>query len=51
MQCEKVKKILSANLEAPLNIDNLMNDIDVKAMIDRYERWGISGCIRVLIID
>lgn len=35
IQCEKVKKMLSANSEAPLNIDNLMNDIDVRAMIDR----------------
>lgn len=35
VQCEKVKKILSANAEAPLNIDNLMNDVDVRSMIDR----------------
>jgi heat shock protein 4 len=35
VQCEKVKKILSANLEAPLNIDNLMNDTDVRSNIDR----------------
>ncbi|KAL1869981.1 hypothetical protein VTK73DRAFT_2875 [Phialemonium thermophilum] len=34
---EKVKKILSANQQAPLNIESLMNDIDVQAMITRQE--------------
>lgn len=34
---EKVKKILSANQQAPLNIESLMNDIDVSAMITRAE--------------
>jgi heat shock protein 4 len=34
---EKVKKILSANQQAPLNIESLMNDIDVRAMITRQE--------------
>jgi len=34
---EKVKKILSANQQAPLNIESLMNDIDVRAMITRDE--------------
>jgi len=33
--CEKVKKILSSNNEAPISIDSLMEDIDVKSMIDR----------------
>eukprot|EP00026_Physarum_polycephalum_P003020 Phypoly_transcript_03029.p1 GENE.Phypoly_transcript_03029~~Phypoly_transcript_03029.p1 ORF type:complete len:827 (+),score=228.19 Phypoly_transcript_03029:96-2576(+) len=42
VQCEKVKKILSANAEAPLNIDNLMNDTDVRAMIDRKAFEGLS---------
>jgi heat shock protein 4 len=43
VQCEKVKKILSANAEAPLNIDNLMNDIDVRAMIDRKTFEALSA--------
>lgn len=34
---EKVKKILSANQQAPLNIESLMNDVDVSAMITRAE--------------
>lgn len=34
---EKVKKILSANQQAPLNIESLMNDIDVRSMITRQE--------------
>jgi heat shock protein 4 len=34
---EKLKKILSANLQAPLNIESLMNDIDVHTMMKREE--------------
>lgn len=34
---EKIKKVLSANQQAPLNIESLMNDIDVRAMITRQE--------------
>ncbi|KAI0478992.1 heat shock protein Hsp88 [Xylariaceae sp. FL0804] len=34
---EKLKKILSANQQAPLNIESLMNDIDVSAMMTRQE--------------
>ncbi|KKA27073.1 hypothetical protein TD95_001146 [Thielaviopsis punctulata] len=34
---EKVKKILSANQQAPLNIESVMNDVDVSAMITRQE--------------
>ncbi|PHH51234.1 Heat shock protein hsp88 [Ceratocystis fimbriata CBS 114723] len=34
---EKVKKILSANQQAPLNIESVMNDVDVSAMITRKE--------------
>ncbi|KXJ92340.1 hsp70-like protein [Microdochium bolleyi] len=34
---EKLKKILSANSQAPLNIESLMNDIDVNAMVTREE--------------
>lgn len=35
--CEKLKKILSANQQAPLNIESLMNDVDVNGMITRQE--------------
>lgn len=34
---EKTKKILSANQQAPVNIESLMNDIDASAMISRQE--------------
>ncbi|KAK4530981.1 hypothetical protein CCYA_CCYA06G1838 [Cyanidiococcus yangmingshanensis] len=36
-QCEKVKKVLSANAQAHLNLDCFVNDIDVEAMIQRSE--------------
>jgi heat shock protein 4 len=34
---EKLKKILSANLQAPINIESLMNDVDVSGMMTRPE--------------
>ena len=34
---DKLKKILSANQQAPVNIESLMNDVDVRAMITRPE--------------
>lgn len=34
---EKLKKILSANAQAPLNIESLMDDVDVRAMLKREE--------------
>ncbi|KAK2603784.1 adenyl-nucleotide exchange factor sse1 [Conoideocrella luteorostrata] len=34
---EKTKKILSANQQAPVNIESLMNDVDVSTMITRQE--------------
>jgi len=34
---EKMKKILSANAQAPLSIESLMNDVDVQGMMKRDE--------------
>ncbi|KAF3392121.1 Heat shock protein hsp88 [Talaromyces pinophilus] len=34
---EKLKKVLSANAQAPLNIESLMDDVDVRAMVKREE--------------
>ncbi|EGX43978.1 hypothetical protein AOL_s00210g139 [Orbilia oligospora ATCC 24927] len=34
---EKVKKVLSANAQAPLNVESIMNDIDVRGMLKREE--------------
>lgn len=34
---EKLKKVLSANAQAPLNIESLMDDVDVRTMVKREE--------------
>ncbi|KAK4554126.1 adenyl-nucleotide exchange factor sse1 [Recurvomyces mirabilis] len=34
---EKLKKILSANASAPLNIESIMNDVDVRGFLKREE--------------
>jgi heat shock protein 4 len=33
--CEKLKKVLSANAEAPLNVENIMNDVDASSFLSR----------------
>jgi heat shock protein 4 len=33
--CEKLKKVLSANSEAPLNVESIMNDIDASSKLTR----------------
>lgn len=35
--CEKMKKILSANAQAPISIESLMNDTDVQGIMKREE--------------
>ncbi|KAH8813517.1 heat shock protein 70 family [Flagelloscypha sp. PMI_526] len=35
--CEKLKKILSANLEAPLNVESIMNDVDASSKLNREQ--------------
>ncbi|KAF2762145.1 putative heat shock protein Hsp88 [Pseudovirgaria hyperparasitica] len=35
--CEKLKKILSANALAPINIESVMNDVDVRGFLKREE--------------
>ncbi|KAH7916594.1 heat shock protein 70 family [Hygrophoropsis aurantiaca] len=35
--CEKLKKILSANMEAPLNVESIMNDIDASSKLSREQ--------------
>lgn len=35
--CEKMKKILSANAQAPISIESLMNDVDVQGVMKREE--------------
>ncbi|XP_071686009.1 heat shock 70 kDa protein 15-like [Rutidosis leptorrhynchoides] len=43
--CEKLKKVLSANPEAPMNIECLMDDKDVRGFIKRDEFEQISAPI------
>lgn len=43
--CEKLKKVLSANPEAPLNIECLMDEKDVRGFIKREEFERISNPI------
>lgn len=47
--CDKVKKVLSANAEAPLNVESIMNDIDAHSRLTReeYEQL-ISGVLNRL---
>jgi heat shock 70kDa protein 4 len=35
--CEKLKKVLSANSEAPLNVESIMNDIDASSKLTREQ--------------
>ena len=35
--CEKMKKILSANAQAPISIESLMNDVDVQGVMKRED--------------
>ena len=39
--CEKLKKILSANAEAPLNVESIMNDIDASSKLTRKDFEGL----------
>jgi len=41
--CEKTKKILSANPQAPINIECFMDDIDVKGMMERDEMLTVGA--------
>lgn len=43
---EKLKKILSANQQAPLNIESLMNDVDVSTMVTRE---GLESLVEPLL--
>ncbi|KAE8724271.1 Heat shock 70 kDa protein 15 [Hibiscus syriacus] len=43
--CEKLKKVLSANPEAPLNIECLMDEKDVRGFIKRQEFELLSASI------
>jgi heat shock protein 4 len=40
--CEKLKKVLSANANAPINIESLLNDVDVRGFLKRDELEELS---------
>ncbi len=50
-QCEKIKKMLSANMESPYNIECIMNDTDVKGSLNRetYEALAAPLLEQMLI--
>lgn len=50
--CEKTKKVLSANLQSPLNVECLMNDKDVSLMIDRpqFEELIKPLCAKIDVV-
>ena len=47
--CDRVKKVLSANAEAPLDIESVMNDVDVHSRLTREAYEGlIAGVLERL---
>ena len=43
--CEKLKKVLSANAEAPLNVESIMNDVDVSSKLTRDEYESLISSV------
>ena len=43
--CDKVKKILSANTEAPLSVESIMNDIDASSRLTRDEYESLIASV------
>ncbi|KAK0475529.1 heat shock protein 70 family [Armillaria novae-zelandiae] len=43
--CERLKKVLSANAEAPLNIESIMNDIDASSKLTRDEYESLIASV------
>ncbi|KAL4563052.1 hypothetical protein LXL04_027083 [Taraxacum kok-saghyz] len=50
--CEKLKKVLSANAEAPLSIESLIDDKDVNGFITReeFERLSLELLQRITVV-
>lgn len=48
---EKMKKILSANAQAPISVESIMNDVDVSAMMKREELEALVQPLLVRSID
>lgn len=43
--CDKLKKVLSANSEAPLNVESIMNDIDASSKLTREEYESLIASV------
>jgi heat shock protein 4 len=39
--CERLKKVLSANAEAPMNVESIMNDVDAASKLSREQMEGL----------
>jgi heat shock protein 4 len=40
--CEKLKKVLSANAVAPLNVESIMNDVDASSKLTRVDETQLA---------
>lgn len=49
--CEKLKKVLSANAEAPFSIECLMEEKDVKGFIKREEFERLSSSLLEMVLE
>ncbi|KAL4452428.1 hypothetical protein ABPG75_008090 [Micractinium tetrahymenae] len=51
MGCEKVKKVLTTNPEAPINVECIMNDVDAHGVItrDQFEEEAAEVLDRLLV--
>ncbi|KAJ7232076.1 heat shock protein 70 family [Mycena rebaudengoi] len=43
--CERLKKVLSANAEAPLNVESIVNDVDASSKLSREEMEGLVSTV------
>ncbi|KAJ7905050.1 heat shock protein 70 family [Mycena leptocephala] len=43
--CEKLKKVLSANAESPLNVESIMNDVDAASKLSRDNLEGLVSTV------
>ncbi|ORX37394.1 heat shock protein 70 family [Kockovaella imperatae] len=49
--CERLKKILSANAEAPINVESLMNDIDASSSLTREQFEKLTEHLLTRVVD
>ena len=49
--CERLKKILSANAEAPINVESLMNDVDASSSLSRETFEKLTEHLLTRVVD